>query len=92
MKKTLISEVQKLSLRIFFEQIIAAIKGYRGGSGGDVERLWSDKDGLWYYLEYCGGCLWWWEVAAYLGTEEKMWLHLEPRNGSSSFVSCLEIK
>nr|GEU56761.1 reverse transcriptase domain-containing protein [Tanacetum cinerariifolium] len=32
------------------------------------------------------------QVAAYLGTEEKMWLHLGARNGEISFVSCLEMK
>ncbi|GJY96518.1 hypothetical protein Tco_0513428 [Tanacetum coccineum] len=64
-------------LRIFFEQRIAAMMGYRGGCGdggriGDVEVV-------------CGGD----EARQQLGSKEEMWLHLGPRDRGSSIVSCL---
>ncbi|GKC94069.1 hypothetical protein Tco_1159511, partial [Tanacetum coccineum] len=46
-------------LRIFFEQRIAVIKGYRGrsvGTGGcDVVRLWAELERLWCKVKDCGG-------------------------------------
>ncbi|GJZ84608.1 hypothetical protein Tco_0649947 [Tanacetum coccineum] len=58
------------------EQRFAAIKGYRRRCGGG--RI-GDVEVV------CGGD----EARQHLGSKEEMWLHLGPRDGGSSIVSCL---
>nr|GFB88018.1 hypothetical protein [Tanacetum cinerariifolium] len=54
-------------LRILLEKKIAAIKGYRGGSGDELETSMEDVEGV------CG-------APAFMEKKEEMWPFLRPRN------------